>query len=180
MRNTIHYLVALAALVLSACAQPPDITPTSADDSAPALRIDSAWSRSTPEIEAGTGIVYMTIGNNSGQADTLLAAKTPAAAAAEFHIHIQDSNGVMRMRMVDGGRIDIPTGASVVLEPGGLHIMLIDLARPLQAGDTYPLTLKFAKAGEVTLMIPVADEAPTAGGPMDLISGSYETLAIEP
>lgn len=182
MRKTIQILVIIGALGLAACARPTVETSTSQPVAlgAPAVLIDSAWSRSTADIEAGTGIVYMTIVNTGDQADTLLAAKTPVASAAEFHIHVQDANGVMRMRMVDGGRIEVPAGGTVVLEPGGLHIMLINLARPLDAGETYPLTLKFALAGEVTLTIPVSDNEPTDAEHMLMIPGNFETPFPEP
>lgn len=175
-RKMIHYLVLVSLLGLSGCARPHSEVPppTGAPVGAMTLRIESAWSRSTAEIEAGTGIVYMSITNTGTQAETLLAAKTPIAGAVEFHIHVQDSNGVMRMRMVDGGRIEIPAGGTVILEPGGLHIMLINLAEALKSGTTYPLTLKFERSGEVTLQVPVADSAPAEAVPMQILPGSFE------
>jgi copper(I)-binding protein len=53
---------------------------------------------------------------------------------------------VMKMRQVDG--IDLPAGKAVSLKPGGYHIMLTGLAKPLKEGDTFPLILDFAKAGD--------------------------------
>lgn len=129
----------------------------------PKIVIEDPWSRSTPEVEGGTGIVYMTFSNRGDTADRLVAAKTPAAAAVELHIDEIDANGVMHMRMVDGGVIEIPPGGTVLLQPAGLHIMLIDLVEPLKEGTSYPLTLKFETIGEVTLDIPVAYEQPEPG-----------------
>jgi copper(I)-binding protein len=53
----------------------------------------------------------------------------------------------MGMKEVD--QIDIPAGETVTLEPGGYHIMLIDLAKPIESGDTVPVTLDFEKAGKI-------------------------------
>ena len=129
----------------------------------PQIVIEDPWSRSTPEIEGGTGIVYMTFRNQGDTADRLVAAKTPVAAAVELHIDEIDANGVMHMRMVDGGVIDIAPGETVLLKPASLHIMLIDLVKPLVEGTSYPLTLKFEGVGEVTLEIPVSYEQPESG-----------------
>ena len=130
----------------------------------PQIVIEDPWSRSTPQVEGGTGIAYMTFSNEGDTADLLVAAKTPMAAAVELHIHEIDGNGVMHMRMVDGGVIEIAPGETVLLQPAGLHIMLIDLVEPLEAGTSYPLTLKFEIIGEVTFDVPIADEPPEPGG----------------
>ncbi len=66
--------------------------------------------------------------------------------------------GEMVMREVDS--IALPAGVAVALEPGGYHIMLIDLAKPLEVGTTIKITLTFETAGEITLDFPVLDEAP--------------------
>ena len=81
---------------------------------------------------------------------------------AEMHEMAMDGS-VMRMRQVDA--IDLPAGQAVELKPGGLHIMLMDLKAPLKAGDTVPLTLRFEKAGEHTVQVPVrAAPAAAASG----------------
>jgi len=64
-------------------------------------------------------------------------------------------HGTMAMRQVEG--IDIPAGGEVMLEPGGFHIMLFDLAGPLTVGDTVPVTLTFEQAGEVKVDAEVRD-----------------------
>jgi periplasmic copper chaperone A len=68
---------------------------------------------------------------------------------------------VMKMRPISG--VDIPAHKPVMLAPGGMHIMLIGLKSPLKAGQSFPLTLTFAKAGERT--IDVAVEPVAASGP---------------
>lgn len=60
---------------------------------------------------------------------------------------------MMRMRRVEA--IDIPAGGEARLEPGGLHLMFIDLTAPLKQGEAVPVTLLFAKAGEVALSLPI-------------------------
>ena len=70
----------------------------------------------------------------------------------ELHTHLHD-NGVMRMHQVPESVI--PAQQKVALQPGGLHIMLIDLKAPLKVGDTVPLTLRFETAGSVQLDVPV-------------------------
>src|SRR5512132_4333375 len=87
----------------------------------------------------------------------------PFAPRAELHAHTSYGD-VMRMRQVS--LIDVPAGESVDLQPGGLHIMLIDLKEPLKQGETFPLTLTFAKAGTMTVQVPVKSpggRAPTPG-----------------
>ena len=98
------------------------------------------------------GAAFMIVKNSGAAADALVAAESPVAARAELHTHIKDGD-VMRMRQVPS--IDVPAGGTVSLQPGGLHIMLIDLKEPLRQGETFPLTLTFAKAGKVGVDVPV-------------------------
>jgi copper(I)-binding protein len=121
----------------------------------PVIEIQEAWSRSTPEEAAG--ITYMTIVNNGDTPDKLIAGKTPVAAFCELHETSVDENGVMRMRGVKGGYIEIPAHGSAKLEPAGLHVMLVDLKEPLKSDTVFPLTLKFEKAGEITIDVPVLE-----------------------
>lgn len=64
-------------------------------------------------------------------------------------------DGTMSMQPVDG--IEVPAGEEVVLEPGGFHIMLLELAEPLAEGEAFDLTLTFAEAGEQTVTVEVRD-----------------------
>ncbi|MEZ5322180.1 MAG: copper chaperone PCu(A)C [Microthrixaceae bacterium] len=66
--------------------------------------------------------------------------------------------GTMTMRPVD--RIELPAGEAVALRPGGYHVMLIDLTKPLQVGAPIELTLDFEKADDMTITVPVRDDAP--------------------
>src|SRR5579883_501796 len=105
------------------------------------LVVDNAWARATPG-HSDFGAAYLTI--RSPTADRLVAVATPVAHKAELHT-MEMSGMVMKMRPVAG--IDIPAGKAVTLAPGGFHVMLTGLAKPLRAGQSFPLTLTFAKAG---------------------------------
>lgn len=121
------------------------------------LQIDNAWSRATPG-KSDIGAAYVTI--RSPTADRLIGASTPLANKAELHT-MEMSGMVMKMRPIAG--IDIPAGQPVTLGPGGMHIMLMGLKEPLKAGQSFPLTLTFQKAGPRT--VTVAVESLGAAGP---------------
>jgi copper(I)-binding protein len=82
-----------------------------------------------------------------------------AAGTATDDPHGIDT-GKMGMREVE--KIVVPANGSVTLEPAGLHIMLLDLAKPLVAGESYDLTLTFERAGDKVVRVPILDSAPTA------------------
>lgn len=120
-----------------------------------AIRIDHPWARPTVTGQpAGGGFVVLHNGANT--TDRLLAVQTPAAERVELH-HMQMDGDVMRMRQVDA--IDLPAGATVRLEPGGLHLMLVGLKAPLKGGSRVPLTLRFEKAGELTVELAIEQPA---------------------
>jgi hypothetical protein len=125
--------------------------------------VTQAWARATaPGVEVGA--VYMTI-DGGAKSDQLVAAATTRASMVHLHT-VEESNGVAKMRPVDG--VDVPAGKRVVLAPKGTHIMLMGLAQPLVAGETFPLTLSFAKAGERTVSVVVraaGDDGPPAQPP---------------
>lgn len=105
-----------------------------------------------------TGGGYLTL-DNKGRDDRLVSATAAVAAGVELHSMSMDGD-VMRMRRVEG--IALPKGQKVALAPGGLHLMFVGLKAPLKAGYTFPMTLKFEKAGEIEVIVTV--EAPTAAG----------------
>ncbi len=99
-----------------------------------------------------TAAAYFTVRNAGGTADRLRGVATPVAARAELHDHIVE-NGVTKMRRVP--QVAIPANETVHLSPGGMHVMLTGLKRPLKAGERVPLTLAFQRAGKVTVELPV-------------------------
>lgn len=66
--------------------------------------------------------------------------------------------GAMMMREIE--ELTLPAGETVSLEPGGYHVMLLDLPGPLETGETFDLTLTFANAGEQVVSVEVREEAP--------------------
>jgi len=128
------------ALVASAQAQ-----------SSAGIEISHPWARATAS-SAANGAVYLKIDNHGAADDTLMAVSTPVAAKAEMHTSLND-NGVMKMRPL--AEVPVKAGGSAEFKPGGMHIMLVGLKQPLKAGDSFPLTLAFQKAGavETTVMI---------------------------
>lgn len=125
------------------------------------LTLSMPWARATPG-GAKVGAAYLEIKAAAGSDDTLVSASSSIAGSVELHTHSHDG-GVMRMRRVD--KIAVGGGTTVTFRPGGLHIMLIDLKQPMKVGDRVPLTLRFEKAGEVALDVPVLKVgAPGPGG----------------
>jgi len=111
----------------------------------------------TPEPEAvyGPSAVYMILENRGPAADRLVAARTDAAGTVEIH-ETQMDGSVMRMRPIENG-LEIPAGSSVTLEPGGYHIMLLDLPRDLLPGEAVALTLVFESGFELVVGAPVRE-----------------------
>ena len=138
--------------------------PAAAQAPQSSIKVTGAWARSTPPT-AKTAAAYMTVVNAGKDNDTLLSASTPVAGMADLHRSFMD-NGVMKMRPT--GPVDLKPGASLKLAPGGYHLMMMDLKQPLTAGQTFPVTLVFKKAGNVTAMVKVQNSAPagSSGGAM--------------
>lgn len=109
------------------------------------LSIDDAWVRAGPAGQM-TG-AFMEI-KSKGAADKLISASSDTAKATELHA-TQMKDGTMAMRQVQS--MDIPADGELKLKPGGYHIMLIGLNRPLVAGETLPIKMKFEKAGETSI-----------------------------
>ncbi|PAT41101.1 hypothetical protein CK623_02210 [Vandammella animalimorsus] len=98
---------------------------------------------------------YFAVTNHGQQADRLVSASSPAAERTELH-DMKIDNDVMRMFQVEG--IELPAGQSLTLGQGNkLHVMLMQLKQPLQAGQTIALTLQFEKAGAIDIQVPVKE-----------------------
>jgi periplasmic copper chaperone A len=115
------------------------------------LLIANARSQPTPPAVA-VGVAYFSITNLGSRADRLVALSSPIASAVEMHA-THEAHRVVEMRAV--AALECPAGVTIKIEPGGLHVMLMGLTRPLIAGTTFDLSLQFRDAGIVALKVPV-------------------------
>ena len=126
--------ILVAALLLASCSK----------SGTPDLQISDAWARETVAGQTATA-AYMTIHNLGAGDDRLVSVEATAPAKAMLHAS-ESSDGVSRMREMDGG-LAIPAGATVQLKPGGTHVMITGLGAPLRASDVTKLRLQFEKSG---------------------------------
>jgi copper(I)-binding protein len=117
------------------------------------LTVTNAWSRSTPPV-AKVGVVYFTLTNDTGKSDRLLKLSTSVAEKVEVHrTEVQD--GIARMREVVVLHVD--ARQTLEFKPGGMHVMLMGLRKPLVAGTAYELDLLFEVAGARKVKVLVRD-----------------------
>jgi copper(I)-binding protein len=140
-RNTFALLVVALGFCFSAQAQEAKVG---------SIKVEQAYTRSTVPGQMAAG-GFMRI-ENKGAADQLVSASSPVAGDVQLHEMAMEGN-VMKMRQVKD--IAVPAGGSVELKPGGLHLMFMNIKAPLTAGESVPVKLKFAKAGEVEVKMPV-------------------------
>lgn len=100
---------------------------------------------------------YVVIRNPGAEPDALVSVETEVADTAELHSVTMDA-GIMRMRAVDS--VPVPARGEAALEPGGRHVMLIGIRRPLEEGDSVPLTLRFRSGASVDVVAPVRRSPP--------------------
>jgi copper(I)-binding protein len=104
------------------------------------VSVEQPWTRATPPgAKVGAGFMRL---RNAGAADRVVGASSPVARRVE-------------MREVKS--FEVPAGGSFELKPGGAHLMLLDLKRPLKKGEKVPLTLKLEKGGEVKAELTVEE-----------------------
>ena len=138
-----------AALVLTGCTQTPDVS------------VFDYWVKSSEmSMVGGMTAVYGTITNNSSKEITLVGGLADVAGKVEVH-EMAMIDGAMKMQKIDGGLV-IPAGQSVVLEPGGNHLMLLELTEAVEPGSQISVTLDFEGTEDVTLEGVVAK--PAEGG----------------
>lgn len=124
------------------------ITPAQA-----AITVTAAWMRQPPPGASVAG-GFMTIANAGEETDRLLGGEAPFAGRVEIHAMAM-ADGMMRMHPVAGG-LAIAPGGTVALEPGGYHVMFMDLTDWPQAGQSVTMTLDFERTGTVTVPMTVA------------------------
>lgn len=142
--NRILVFTLAIVVFLSSCAAP----------AAEGVEVHDAWTR--PAAQGGNGAVYFVI--HSSAADELIRVSSEVAEAVEMH-ESKMNGDVMEMRQLQS--IPLGAGEEVLLEPGGLHVMLVNLERELKAGDEIEITLHFKNYQDLPLHIPVQDTPPS-------------------
>ena len=137
-------------LMLGACSAPDPVVQgiQSSEVAVGELRVRAAWG--LPPFTNAPLPGYLRIVNTGGTADTLLGASSTVATHAMVH-GTEGGGGAMTML----SEVVIPAGDSVVMAPGGLHLMFEGVQRRIVAGDTVAIVLRFARAGEVSVPLPV-------------------------
>ena len=121
------------------------------------LVIDHPYATPTPVGASHAAFHLRTLRNTGTQPDRLLGASSPVATAVE--IHQKQPDGQMRILPT----LEVPAGGEVSLKHGGnLHLRLVGLKQPLAKGDRFPVTLRFARAGEQEVRVWVVQ--PRANG----------------
>lgn len=117
---------------------------TACGDMEGGLTISDPWGRPSPAMAQAVAF-YMEITNPGSTEDTLVSATSPVCDTVELHQSVLDDNQVMMMSQLEDG-IDIAGDATVMLEPGGMHIMCIGLDHELETGEMIKVQLRFAIA----------------------------------
>ncbi|MGQ0544331.1 MAG: copper chaperone PCu(A)C [Betaproteobacteria bacterium] len=119
------------------------------------VNVENPWTRPTPP-NARLAAGYLTV-VNAGAADRLVGAGSPAAARVEMHVNIKEGE-IFRMREVKA--FELPAKGRLEFKPAGAHLMFVDVRQPFRQGEKVPVTLKFEKAGELTIELEVTRTAP--------------------
>ncbi|MBO6720110.1 MAG: copper chaperone PCu(A)C [Rhizobiaceae bacterium] len=123
------------------------------------IRVFDAWARATI-LASRPGAAYLTI--ESAAEDRLLGVTMPVAGQVMIHA-VEKDGDISRMKHIE--TLELPAGERVTLAPGGMHLMLMGLQDKLSEGTTFPMTLSFENAGEITVEVSVLGIA--AEGPRE-------------
>jgi copper(I)-binding protein len=108
-----------------------------------------------------SSVVYLTIENRGAADDRLIGASSAVASKVEIRNYVREGDS---MRLERPAEVAVPAGGSVKFKRGGLHFKLSGLAKPLEAGKSFPMSLEFAKAGTVETQVAVQAD-PTRAAP---------------
>ncbi|MCG8668833.1 MAG: copper chaperone PCu(A)C [Pseudomonadales bacterium] len=116
------------------------------------LTAEGGWVRAVPPVSKNTA-AYLTLKNGSKKDEVLLHLSSKAAKHTELHTIVVEPNGAKKMQKMP--HATIKAGTELEMKPGGYHVMLIDLVKPLKEGDTVELEFIFQHAGKLSLSLPV-------------------------
>ena len=114
------------------------------------LVVNDPWAREMPPVSE-TGAAWFRVVNHGG-GDRIVAVQSPAAERAELHTHEME-DGVAKMRHLPS--VEVPSQSEVLFEPGARHVMLIGLEEALVAGESFPMTIRFERAGAIKVVVQV-------------------------
>ena len=164
MRKATFTVAAIAALTLIAtsCGSSTSSTDTVAPDTSVAVAettftIDGAWARTSP-MESTVGVVYMNVTPSAD--DALVGASVNMAIAKMTQVHETTTAADGSMGMQEIASIPMTAGTPLALVSGGFHIMLMELAKPLETGTSVAVTLTFESGATTIVDVPVLTEAP--------------------
>lgn len=154
-------LFAVTALSLgtAACGSSSGTTDTTvaAAVEAATYTVDSAWARTSP-MEATMGAIYLNVTSTMDDALVGASVSTDIAAMTQVHETLMNADGTMGMQEI--ASIPMIANTPLALAPGGYHIMLLELVKPLVVGETVTVTLTFASGETTTVDAVVSEEAP--------------------
>lgn len=119
-----------------------------------AVEVTDSWAPATPP-NAQAAVVYLTIENGTGTDDRLVAVSTDRCGAIELHATQIDENRIMRMRQAEPELLEIPSGGTLEMVPGGLHVMCISPTTPFATGEILDITVTLEQAGSLQVTTPV-------------------------
>jgi copper(I)-binding protein len=156
MKNAVSlFRLAVPVLALAVCAKA-----LAHGHEAGALKIGNPWTRATGPAQT-TAAGYLSVRNSGKQADRLVGASVADAERVELHVS-RIENDIARMREVKA--FEIPAGATLNLQPGGSHLMLVGTKRAFKPGERVPIVLRFEKAGEIAVELAVESRPPASAG----------------
>jgi len=143
-----------AALLLSACGSDDSGSEAPAARAAETVSVSDPWVRATVGSEDTSMTAAFMLLENDGDRDvTLVGAATSVAGRTEVHEMVEE-DGEMMMQAIEGGLV-LKAGRGQVLQPGGTHIMLMEVGEDLAPGDEVALTLTFDDGSSKELTVPV-------------------------
>lgn len=144
LKHPLTVLTLAASLALTGCGT---AATTAADDQD--LVLVDGWVKATDEAMTG---VFGTLTNTSDDDLHLTAVQSELAGLTELHVTVDDGAGGRIMQRTDDG-FTVPVGGEHVLEPGGDHLMLMQLTRPIETGEDVELTLVLEDGEEITVTV---------------------------
>lgn len=141
------------ALTLAACSGAADATDPTPRAAGGSVTVENAWVKAA---DADMSAVFGELENTGDSDVTVVSVTSPASTTLQLHETVTDGSGATTMQEKEGG-FTIAPGSTLTLEPGGNHIMLMDLVEPIQAGDEVAFTLTFSDDSTLEFTAPAKD-----------------------